>query len=117
MSEPRVCGGEHVGEDGVGGAVAFEDLVRDEGFGDAFGLDFVGGLAEGERFGLGEDVGHEHVVMAAERVEGLGEADEVAGDEARALVDELVEAVLAVGAGLAPVDGAGVGSRRACRRG
>jgi hypothetical protein len=42
--------------------------------------------------------------MSAERVEGLGKGDEVAGDEAGALVDELVEAVLAVGAGLAPVD-------------
>ena len=109
MSVPRMSGCQVFGEDGVGGAVAFEDLVGDEGFGDAFGADFLGGLAEGEGFGLGEDVGHEHVVMAAEGVEGFVEADEVAGDEAGALVDELVEAVLAVGAGLAPVDGAGLG--------
>ena len=101
-------GSEGVGEEGVGGAIAFEDLVRDEGLGDAFGTDFGGGLAEGEGFGLGEDVGHQHVVMAAEGVKGFVEADEVAGDEAGALVDELVEAVLSVGAGLAPVDGAGL---------
>ncbi len=32
-------------------------------------LTCFGGLAEGQRFGLREDVGHEHVVMVAERVE------------------------------------------------
>ena len=94
-------------EEGVGGAIAFEDAVRDEGFCCAFGADLFGGFAEGEGFGLGEDVGHEEVVVLAEGVEGFEEADEVGGDEAGALVDELVEAVLAVGAGLAPVDGAG----------
>jgi hypothetical protein len=52
-----------------------------EPFGRAFGLDLLGGLAEGQRLGLGEDVGHQHVVVAAERVERLAEADEVAGDE------------------------------------
>src|SRR5476649_1427801 len=46
--------------------------------------------------------------MASERIEGPGEADEVAGDQARALMDELVEAVLAVGPGFAPEDGTGV---------
>ena len=71
-------------------------------------LTSLGGLAEGQRLGLGEDVGHQHVVMPAERVQGLGEGDEVAGDEPRALVDQLVEGVLAVGAGLAPVDRPGV---------
>ena len=110
---PRDCGGERVGEEDVRRAVALEDAVRDEPVGRALGLDLVGGLAEGERLGLREDVGQQHVVMVAERVESLGEADEIAGDEARALVDELVEGVLAVGAGLAPEDGAGVGSRRA----
>ena len=71
-------------------------------------LTSLGGLAEGERLGLGEDVGHQHVVMAAERIERFDEGDEVAGDEPRALVDQLVEGMLAVGAGLAPVDRAGV---------
>ena len=89
--------------------------MRDEPVGRALGLDLLGGLAEGQRLGLGEDVGHQDVVVPAERVERLAEADEVAGDEPRALVDELVEGVLAVGAGLAPVDGAGLGSRRVCR--
>ena len=38
------------------------------------------------------------------RVGGVGHGDEVGGDEPGALVDELVEGVLAVGAGLAPED-------------
>src|SRR3569623_540128 len=45
--------------------------------------------------------------MAPERIEGLREADEVTGNKPRALVDELIERVLPIGAGLAPVDRAG----------
>src|SRR3984885_8833806 len=91
------CGGHVFGEDDGGWAVALEGLVGDEPVGDAFGLELLAGLAEGQRFGLGEDVGHEQVVMAAEGIERLEEADEVAGDDLRSLVNELVEAVLAVG--------------------
>ena len=46
--------------------------------------------------------------MVADLVVGVHEPDEVGGDELRALVDELVERVLAVGAGLAPHDRAGL---------
>ena len=46
-------------------------------------------------------------MVVADGVVGAAEADEVGGDEAGALVDELVEGVLAVGAGLTPDDGAG----------
>ena len=49
--------------------------------------------------------------MLAERVVRLDRGEEVAGDELRALVDELVEGVLAVGARLAPDDRAGLASR------
>ena len=97
-------GGEFFGEDDIGWAVAVEDAVRGECGGGAFGFDFGEGFAESEGLGLCEDIGHEDVVMAAEWVERLGKGNEIAGDEASALVDELVEAVLAVGAGLAPVD-------------
>ena len=51
--------------------------------------------------------------MLGERAKRLAEADEVARDELRALVDQLVERVLSVGAGLAPDDRAGLRSRRA----
>jgi hypothetical protein len=76
--------------------------------GRALGAHLLLGLAEGQRLGLGEDVGGEDVVVLAERVEALGEADQVDRDDRGALVDQLVEAVLSVGARLAPVDRAGL---------
>jgi len=51
---------------------------------------------------LGNAVGQQHGVVLAERVVRLEGYDEVAWDEVSALVDELVESVLPVGAGLAP---------------
>ena len=74
----------------------------------ALGLDLLRRLAEGQRLGLGKDVGQEQVVVPPQRVERLEERDEVAGDELRALVDQLVEGMLAVGARLAPVDRPGL---------
>src|SRR5689334_12623419 len=41
--------------------------------------------------------------MVTKRLDGLGEADEVAWDETRALVDQLIEGVLPVGSRFAPV--------------
>lgn len=45
------------------------------------------------------------VLAAGDRVERLNRGEEVAGDELGALVDQLVEGVLAVRAGLSPDDG------------
>ena len=96
--------------------VAFEHPVRHEPVRRAFGFDFAGRLAERQRFALREHVGDQDVVMRAQRVERLDEGDEVARNQPRALMDQLVERVLAVGAGLAPVDRAGVVlDRRAVR--
>ena len=61
--------GEPLGEDRVRGPVALEDAVRDELLGRALRADLLGGLAEGERLGLREDVGDQQVVVLAERVE------------------------------------------------
>ena len=80
-------------------------------------------LAEGQRFGLREARSRAACRGAGPSgLSGLRERDEVARDEPRALVDQLVERVLAVGAGLAPVDRAGVvvdarrrRASRACR--
>ena len=72
--------------------------------GRSLGAHLLLGLAEGERLRLREDVRHEDVVVVADRVQRLPEPDEVDRDELRPLVDELVEAVLAVRPGLAPVD-------------
>ena len=65
---------------------------------------------------LGEDIGHQKIVVVPQRIERLAETDEVARDQPGALMDQLVERVLAIGARLAPVDRARVCSRRPCRR-
>src|SRR5215470_16559609 len=96
--------GEPVEEDGVGWTIALEDPVRHQTVRGALGLHLARCLAEGQRLCLGEDVGDQHVVVVAQGIQGVDEADEVAGDEPRPLVDELIERVLAVGPRLAPVD-------------
>jgi len=48
--------------------------VRNEPVRGALGFDLLGGLAEGESFGLCEDVGHEHGVLIAERVQRFQES-------------------------------------------
>jgi len=61
-------------------------------------------LAAHERLGLREEVREQDRVVLAERIVRLDRRDEVARHQPRALVDELIEGVLAVGAGLAPDD-------------
>ena len=66
------------------------------------------GLAEGQRLGLREAVGDElGVVVAHASSCGSAAIRKSAGHDLGALVDQLVEGVLAVGAGLAPDDRAG----------
>ena len=99
---------EPLGEDGVGRAVALEDPVRHEPIRHALGLDLLRRHAERQRLALRKDVGQQHVVVAPQRRQRLAEGDEVARDEPRPLVNQLVERVLAVGARFAPIDGAGI---------
>jgi len=80
-------GREPFQKNGVRRTITFKDAMGHEPIGGAFGLDLFRGFAESERFALRADVGDEHVVVTAEGVEGFGEGDEVAGDEARALMD------------------------------
>ncbi len=47
-------------------------------------------------------------MVVPDRIQSLPEADQIDRDELGALVDELIEAVLAVGAGLAPVHRTGL---------
>mmetsp|Transcript_8143 Transcript_8143/g.20571 ORF Transcript_8143/g.20571 Transcript_8143/m.20571 type:complete len:488 (-) Transcript_8143:580-2043(-) len=102
----RVELGQH---DGQRRAVAGEGLVGDEVVGDALSAQLHGALAHRQCVGLREEVAHQLVVVGHDLalevhgLLGLDDADEVAGDGA-ALVDELVEGVLAVGARLAEVD-------------
>jgi len=80
--------------------------------GRAFPFDLLGGLAERQRLALRENVGEQYVVVWAERIERPCERDEVARDQPRPLMDQLIERVLAVGAGLTPVDGTRIGAHR-----
>src|SRR4051812_17925513 len=65
--------------------------------------DFFRSLAEGERLALSENVGQKYVVVAAEWIERLAERNEVARDEPRSLMDQLVERMLAVCPWFAPI--------------
>lgn len=101
-----------VHHDGVCRLVAFEHLVRGEEcdflFALACGAEFFLGLGEGlavhEGFGLGEEVREELLVMVAELVVAVGRGDEVARNHLGALVNKLVEGVLAVRTRFAPED-------------
>src|SRR5207244_2882806 len=99
-----VAGGEY----GVRGPVPLEDPVRHEPLLRTLRAHLLGCLAERERFRLREDIRHQQVVMVADRIEGMAEPDEVGRNELRALVDELVERVLAVRSGLSPKNRAGL---------
>ena len=60
-----------LGEDRVRRPVALEDAVRHQPVRRALGPHLLGRLAERQRLGLGEHVGHQHVVVSAERVQRL----------------------------------------------
>jgi len=97
-------------EDACRGPVAQEYLVGNQVLGHAaFGTDLIGCLAYHERLGLGEVVAGEHLLVEVIRdgVVALGGKDEIGRDQLGALVDELEEGVLGVGAWLAEEDGAG----------
>ena len=104
---PEDLGREAFGQEDVRRPVSLERAVRHQPVGRSLGLDLLGRLAESQGLGLGKHVGHQQVVMVAQGIERLGKPDQVAGDQPRPLVDELVERMLAVGPRLAPVDGAG----------
>src|SRR5262249_43688703 len=93
-----------LGENGARWPVAFESAVWHEPFRCAFGLDLFRRLAKGQGFSLGKDVRQQEVMVLAERIESLAEADEITGDELCPLVYQLVEGVLAVRPRLAPED-------------
>ena len=105
-----------VHHDGVGRLVAFEHLVRGEECDFFFALavlaEFFLSLGEGltvhQGFGLCKEVAEQLLVMVADLVVAVGRGDEVARNHLGALVDELVEGVLAVRTRFAPEDRAGL---------
>ena len=111
--------GQRRGHDRRRRPVAGEHTRRYDGLRGALGPDLVGGLAEGERRVWARKFARNSSCTSIlarrgvlQRVGGVGEGDEVGRDEPGALVDQLVERVLAVGAGLAPEDLAGGGRHR-----
>src|SRR5829696_826464 len=99
-----------------GGPVAGEHPRRHDGLRSALGADLLGGFPEGQRRGLGEKVREEELMDVAftvpKRMRRVRHGDEVRGNHPGALVDELVERMLPVGAGLAPEDLTRVGGHR-----
>mmetsp|Transcript_73394 Transcript_73394/g.174967 ORF Transcript_73394/g.174967 Transcript_73394/m.174967 type:complete len:218 (+) Transcript_73394:505-1158(+) len=96
-------------EQGIGGPVPAEDLVRDQLLRHPFSLQLLGSFAQGQGVRLRKEVGHELVVVGhrltiqADGILGGLKADEVCRNHS-ALVHELVEGVLAIGARLPEVD-------------
>src|SRR5580704_10458796 len=70
-----------------------------------FSLYLLRCFAERKCLRLSKNIGDQHVVMPAKRIQCLRESNEVAWDEPCPLVNQLVERVLTVRPRLAPVDG------------
>ena len=71
-SAPRVCRRQPLGEDGVARPVAFEDAMRRQRRRRAFGRDFGCVLPNASASALREQVRHQQVVLAAERIQRSG---------------------------------------------
>src|ERR1700722_16393154 len=65
-------------------------------------------LAKGQRLGLREDICQKHIVVSPDSVERLNESDEVTRNQLSALMDQLIERMLAIGSRLTPVNGTGL---------
>ena len=117
-SLPSAAGVSCGSKSGIGGAVALEyATAADQPVRRPLRLDLVSSLAERQRFTLRYHIGQQHVVLLAEPVQRLIEADKVAGDQARTLMDQLVKGMLSVGPRLSPIDRCRSDASPACRRG
>src|SRR5215831_12666554 len=84
--------------------VTLEHAMRHEPVRHAFRFRLLGSLAECQRFGLSQDIGDEHVMMAAERIGRVREGDKVTRNEPGSLVDQLIKGVLPVRPWFSPID-------------
>jgi hypothetical protein len=71
-----------------------------------------GGLALHECFGLGEKITEQNRVMFADGMMRLNGSQEIARNQLRSLVNQLIKRMLAVRTRLAPDDGSGAATRR-----
>jgi hypothetical protein len=72
-------------------SIALERAVRRQPLRCPGGPDFLGRPAECARLSLREHIGQQQIVMLAQRIERMDETDEVARNELRSLVDELIK--------------------------
>lgn len=102
-------GGDLLGQDRGGRAVAQEGLVSNKLLRGTLGLNLSGGLANHQGLRLGKEVGSQHALVLAtlNGVVRLGGHQEISGDELSALVQKLEEAVLRIGGRLTEQDGTG----------
>ena len=78
-------------QDHVGGPVALGDAEWRLERRRAFCRKLLGGLSECQCLGLREQVRCQQIMLRGVRTQRLGEADQIARDELRSLVDELIE--------------------------
>src|SRR6185437_15434721 len=90
------------------GAVAFTDAKRSLEARRAFRRQLLRGLAECQCLGLGKEVSHEQIVLVRVGAKRPAESDEIAGNDLRALMDELIERVLPICPRFAPDDRPGL---------
>src|SRR5215510_406943 len=96
--------GESLGEDRIRWTVALEYTGGYERIRCSFCLYILRRFAEGQCLSLREDVGHQHVMVPAERIERLTEPDEITWDQPRSLMNQLVKRMLTIGSRLPPID-------------
>ena len=99
---------EAISQDNIRRPITFKDTMRNQATGRAFRPYLFCGFAEGKRFSLGEDIRQKDVVMPAERRQRVTEGDEIARNEARALMDQLIERMLSVRPRFTPIDRPGI---------
>src|SRR5207244_4154629 len=97
-----------LGQNRVVWPVAFKDPMGHQPIRCALRLHLLGRFAERKRLGLGENIGQQHVMMPANRIQSFDKGNEVTRDETGALMDQLIERVLTVGPRLTPIDGTGI---------
>src|SRR6185369_4357339 len=105
---PKHLGSQSLRQDNIGWTVSYEYAMRYQPVRCALCLDLFWRFPESQGFSLGKDIRQQHVMMPAQRGQRPGKSDEITRDESRALVNQLVERVLAVGSGLAAEDRPGV---------
>src|SRR5262249_34882438 len=93
------------GQDDIRGPVAFKDAVRRLPRRHTLGLDLLARLAECQRLGLSKQIGHEQVVLVLEGTQWLKKTNEIARDELRSLMKQLIKGVLTIRTRFPPDDG------------